>query len=474
MSFNYLESAKKSFERFSDEDLIHNLYTAFTNFGNYIQKKESSKIFKKNLNILLGYYNADREESNNYEFNKFMKSLNLNKYDIRTDIYKFFVIKNYLIFNDSSYNTLKSLGNLISILNDKINLHIENGKKLFNEKKNKKRLKKARLKEKKRQIKQTKIIIETEEKEKRIKERELREKERNEQRELRELREKERREKERQRIEKEFQEKIGKYSPTNVIVEQNFTFKNNAKGKSKTKKRNDYNENYNISTKTKKDKIIKANKNKKVQNTKVKIITTKKKKEKTSNKTSPSNKNSIKKNNEPRASGFVFSKPPPRLRILEDNNLKKLMLNNLNEMDNKNKINDKIIELDIRKKLYSEKIFHFGKYSYVDLHDETKSSTRKLILNICHDRINKHEYNFNGIFLNVGLGNHNQGDTPLKDYILKLNQRWKNNEIFTFKTRLENLKKNNKILFELKKVYIKNKKTLIIDDSLYYIKILNN
>jgi hypothetical protein len=128
-----------------------------------------------------------------------------------------------------------------------------------------------------------------------------------------------------------------------------------------------------------------------------------------------------------------------------------------------------MLDINLYNKLFNVKIFDFGKYTYLDLHKETKKSARAMILQICKNRIDYHEYSFSGIYVNIGKGNH--GNLVLKHHLIDLYQRWREGKIFPFKTKLEDIRKNQPIIFNLKNVFIKDKKSLFPDDTLLYIQI---
>lgn len=263
----------------------------------------------------------------------------------------------------------------------------------------------------------------------------------------------------------------------NINNINNYYNKNGIAGNIKVKKSKKYKLGYNKSNKGNKinNKINKIEKKKK--SSKNQIITNKKVKHQKSKSISP-NKRSLNKKNKKKSKKKVdsyFLIPPPPLFILED---KKEIIQKIKNYD-EIKLGYKNLPKVIYDKFkYSDnsgnfvKMLDINKKSvYLNLHGFTKSGMRKQILEICRYKILRDEYYFQGIFVNIGRGEH--GKLRLREHLMCIFKKWKNNEEFEFKNRLKKLKVNKDIIFELKEIMIVDKKYNGLDEKILFIQILN-
>ena len=149
--------------------------------------------------------------------------------------------------------------------------------------------------------------------------------------------------------------------------------------------------------------------------------------------------------------GFII--PPVPILVLPNRSKTLSQIKKYNE----NKLNYKVLQKVIYDKFKypnSGKYIHrmdMKKTVYLNFHNLTKNFMRKEIIKTCEIKIDSDEYNFQGIFVNIGRGDH--GKLILKQHLFLLHKRWKNEDKFEFKNRLLKLKKNRKISFQLKRSF---------------------
>ena len=151
--------------------------------------------------------------------------------------------------------------------------------------------------------------------------------------------------------------------------------------------------------------------------------------------------------------------------------MKKMKANNEKHDNIKYKLGHKNLDKKLYETYFCKKNSNFGYFSYIDLHNMNKSEARKSIIEICKKRIDYCEYDFKGIYINIGRGSHG-GNEVLREHFIIIYKKWKENQEFPFRTNLEKVKRNKEINFELSEVFIRSGKYIFPEKSILYINIL--